>query len=44
MKIEKEVGKEKLADLYNLCIEHNLEIEVRKGKAYLQIAEINYNP
>jgi len=41
MKIEKEIpGKTSLVGLHNFCMMNDCHIEVRKGKAYLQILEV----
>jgi len=40
MKIEKDVSDWKLIDLHNLCMEQGWVVEMRAGRAYLQILEI----
>jgi len=41
MKLEKNVSDWKLIDLNNLCVEQGWEVEVRAGRAYLQIVEVS---
>lgn len=41
MKIEKEIpGNVPIANIHNFCIMNGCNVEVRKGKAYLQILEV----